>query len=122
MFLKRVFPYVLAAIAVCTAFFLISCGSDPPKTMKVEKTVKANEIQAGIVYFPHDPHSKAGVQCVECHHKKGNPEREKKCAIDGCHQGESGLKTMHELCVGCHLSVKKGPRPCNECHTPLKKE
>ena len=120
MFLKRVFPYVLAAIAVCTAFFLISCGSDPQKTVEIKKTVKANEAQAGLVNFPHSAHSKAGVQCVECHHKKGNPERDKTCV--NCHQGESGMTTMHGLCVDCHLSVKKGPRQCDGCHVTLRKE
>jgi len=118
MFLKRVFPYVLAVIAVCTAFFLISCGSDPQKTVEIHKT--AGEPQVGMVDFPHDAHNKAGIQCVECHHKKNNPERNKLCA--DCHAEEDGLTTMHKLCVDCHLSVKKGPRQCDGCHNTLKKE
>lgn len=121
MFLKRVFPYVLAAIAVCTAFFLISCGAEPQKTMKIHKTVASGSVaQAGVVNFPHDIHDKAGIQCASCHHKKGNDERSKVCA--DCHQGEEGLTAMHKLCVDCHLSVKHGPRQCNGCHEILKKE
>ena len=115
MFLKRVFPYALAALAVCTAFFLISCGSDPQKTVEIHRT--ASSPQTGKVDFPHSVHSKAGIQCVECHHKKNNPERDKNCAA--CHQEENGLATMHKICVDCHLSVKKGPRQCDGCHKPL---
>ena len=118
MFLKRVFPYVLSVIAVCTAFFLFSCGSEPQKTVvEMRKTIE--EAQAGVVVFPHEVHDKAGVKCVDCHHKKYNDERNKTCASAECHTGEAGLTTMHKLCVDCHLSVRKGPRQCDGCHKEL---
>jgi hypothetical protein len=110
---KRVFPYVLAVIAAGAAFFLVSCGSDTQKTVAITKTTESPQV--GVVNFPHEAHGKAGVKCVECHHKVNNAERDKVCA--NCHFGEEGINTMHKLCVDCHISAKKGPRQCDGCHT-----
>jgi len=68
----------------------------------------------GAVTMSHSVHEQHGVKCADCHHKNDNPERIKQCAK--CHYGEKGFNTMHGLCVDCHISVRKGPQKCMECH------
>lgn len=66
------------------------------------------------VKMSHQKHEDTGVKCISCHHKKGNDGREKQCAQ--CHKGGLGRTTMHNACMPCHKTEKKGPTDCNECH------
>ena len=68
----------------------------------------------GAVTMSHSVHENHGLKCVDCHHKNGNDDRIKQCAP--CHNGYEGFDTMHGLCVDCHISVRKGPQKCMECH------
>ena len=70
--------------------------------------------QAGAVTISHKKHDMEGIQCVKCHHKSSNPEREKECAK--CHKGNEGYTTMHKLCLNCHIEKGKGPQDCKNCH------
>lgn len=70
--------------------------------------------QVGAVVMSHKVHEEAGLSCEDCHHKKGNDARVKHCAK--CHNGEAGYKTMHGLCVDCHIAKGKGPQKCMGCH------
>lgn len=110
---------------------MISCSYDPwtagksqTDVVTITKTTKrlgANtnkpvlRSQVGSVKMSHKTHSeKVGRQCVDCHHKKGNDSREKRCAV--CHFGDNGYEIMHGLCVDCHVGRNKGPVKCKECH------
>ncbi len=119
MSFKRVLPLVLAAAVAC---FVVSCGSDAQKTVDITKvtTLSGTSPKAGPVKFPHDVHDVDKMKCAKCHHKEYNDERVKVCA--DCHVGDAGMETIHNLCYGCHLSVKDGPRECSGCHGTLAKE
>ena len=68
----------------------------------------------GVVAMSHSAHENQGVQCIDCHHKKGNDDRIKECAR--CHMGDEGYNALHGKCVDCHISKNKGPQKCMECH------
>jgi hypothetical protein len=99
-------------------------GDAPTDVVTITKTTRALETgkkgeatyqsQVGAVRMSHKAHMEKGMKCVDCHHKKGNPDREKKCAV--CHTGFKGYNTMHGLCVDCHIEHKEGPQMCKECH------
>lgn len=65
-----------------------------------------------VVKMSHDKHK--DIKCITCHHKEGNDDRIKKCAL--CHKGNSGMEIMHELCIECHKEMKEGPIGCDDCH------
>ena len=122
MSFKRVFPFVLVVLSACMIFTLVSCGSKAPKLVEIAKVTKAGDTPlVDIVVFPHDVHASQDIQCIQCHHKNGNDEREKKCATEGCHLNTNdyseGMYVMHQACLDCHLSLKKGPSQCAKCHT-----
>jgi len=76
--------------------------------------ITRTEDLATPVKMSHQKHERAGVQCIVCHHKKGNDDRIKQCAQ--CHRGEAGLDTMHAMCIGCHEEKQQGPQDCAQCH------
>ena len=130
---KNILPISLSIIF---GGMLASCSPDPrvfeksptdvvtiTKTTKIFDTQKAQGIvyksQVGPVKMSHKIHEEQGLKCIDCHHKDingkdVNPEREKRCAV--CHYGENGYKTMHGLCISCHIKRKAGPQQCKECH------
>ncbi len=120
----------LVAIAV---IFAVGCSQgtttiNPSKTdvvtvTDINKYITEKDTQSGLtatmnamdpVMMPHKTHEEAGVKCIVCHHKQGNDDRIKQCAV--CHKGASGEDTLHNLCINCHAQTKKGPALCNECH------
>ncbi len=119
------------AVAVIIGFIIGSCkldpwttGDSPTDIVTISKVSRATDkektggkeykSQVGVVKMSHKVHQEEGIPCQKCHHKNGNPDREKKCAR--CHTGEKGYDTMHGLCVDCHIAMKKGPQHCKECH------
>ena len=115
------------------AFALFSaCNIDPSITgnkvintdqVTITKTTKYGKAKDGVsplksklgaVIMSHTTHKKQGIRCVTCHHKDFNDDRIKKCAV--CHTGDDGYKTMHGLCVDCHIAKKNGPQKCKQCH------
>ncbi len=120
----------IVAICIIGSVFIISCQLDPwvmgkkdTDIVTITKTTKrlgANadkplmRAQVGAVKMSHKVHVEQGLQCIQCHHKKGNDSREKKCAV--CHYGDNGYEVMHGLCVDCHISKNKGPQKCKQCH------
>ena len=98
----------------------------------------------GRVSFNHDNHTTRrnpdpnspfktgkGASCSECHHTQdpvtGAPQLWK---CSGCHRGSGDPKNpkgrdgdeqwsetaYHNLCIGCHVSSRKGPFKCGDCH------
>lgn len=76
--------------------------------------IEATMNEMDPVAMPHNKHEKAGIKCVICHHKEGNDDRIKQCAV--CHKGAAGEDTIHNLCINCHAQAKEGPTLCNQCH------
>ncbi|MBN1495701.1 MAG: cytochrome c3 family protein [Spirochaetes bacterium] len=119
-----------AAIAIFIAIIATACSLDPwvagkeyPDVVAITKTTRFGKVSngispmksaAGVVHFSHKTHEGLGIQCIECHHKKDNPERIKQCAT--CHIGDNGYNTMHGLCLDCHIAKKDGPQNCQGCH------
>jgi hypothetical protein len=84
----------------------------------------------GAVKFNHKAHTDGGWKCEVCHHaskpEKPLPEGTYQACRD-CHSKstEDPMKTkvaFHAvgaksgICVDCHLSEKKGPSKCSDCH------
>lgn len=129
MAFKRIVPLSLIVAVVC---MIASCkldpwtsGDSPTDVVTITKITStpgkkglAGEAvykgSVGAVKMSHKAHMDEGMQCADCHHKEGNPDREKKCAK--CHSGDNGYNTMHGLCVDCHIAKKEGPQQCKECH------
>jgi hypothetical protein len=126
--LKKILPI---AVVVIIGIIIASCkldpwtsGDSPTDIVTITKTTRTYDkgkaagkeytSQVGAVKMSHKAHEEKGVACEKCHHKKGNPDREKKCAK--CHTGDNGYETMHGLCVDCHIEKKEGPQKCKECH------
>jgi hypothetical protein len=124
----KLFPALLCTLTLVT----LACDSDP--WIQRGNPVDTDEVvitkvtaygtqadgvspfkgQVGAVTMPHKVHAEQGMECIDCHHKKGNDARIKQCAK--CHTGQAGYETMHGLCVDCHIAKKKGPQKCMECH------
>jgi hypothetical protein len=81
------------------------------------------------VPFDHDPHNDAAdlYDCADCHHhfdEFGNKleESSEDYACADCHEltdvgRKPGLmKAFHLNCKECHLSSRKGPITCGQCH------
>ena len=128
MELNKILPF---AAAVIIGFCIASCEPDPWQSgdsptdvvsiTKITRNLNAQKpedslykSQVGTVRMSHKAHQDKGLKCVDCHHVKNNPEREKTCAK--CHQGDNGYETMHGLCVDCHIARREGPQKCKECH------
>ncbi len=130
---KKILP---VAVTILFGGIIASCSLDPwvveerpTDVVTITKTTKSFDkqksgalvykSQVGPVKMSHKVHEDHGLKCIDCHHKdinrkNVNPEREKKCAV--CHYGENGYKTMHGLCITCHIKHKAGPQKCKECH------
>ena len=85
--------------------------------------------QRPAAVFRHDEHNELAEleECNECHHvyENGNKledESSEDQMCSECHElGSSNdqlslIKAFHTNCKGCHLSQKKGPIMCGECH------
>ena len=125
---KKILPL---AVIVIIGIIIASCkldpwtsGDSPTDVVTITKTTrtfdkatagdKQYQSKVGVVKMSHKRHEDKGINCEVCHHKKGNPDREKKCAK--CHSGDNGYETMHGLCLDCHIQRKEGPQKCKECH------
>ncbi|MBL8024961.1 MAG: cytochrome c3 family protein [Fibrobacteres bacterium] len=81
-----------------------------------DKNIKPTANKMAAASMSHKKHAAANLKCDQCHHVKGNPEKQPVCAK--CHKGETGAKTvMNNSCMKCHKETKKGPMKCKECHT-----
>jgi hypothetical protein len=121
---RAVILWVVAAVGL---FFIVSAWSqEDMKSVSSEPFIRSQRPEA---VFPHDAHNeKAAIEsCNECHHVYENGKRvadesseDRRCA--DCHGLEDAgrqpglMKAFHLNCKGCHLSKKKGPVMCGECH------
>lgn len=127
--MKSLFRYTSFTI---TLIFILSCGEknnhqdDFIPVHDLNLHVEKSDLKRGIkktgssmppVYFSHNIHEKQQVKCIQCHHKKGNPERVKRCAW--CHRGQKESELIHTLCITCHKK-KEAPVLCSGCHKAKK--
>lgn len=113
---------ILSAVLVAYAF-----GQED--MVVVENSVFENP-QRTPALFEHDVHNeKAGLDdCAECHHvydddgRKIEDESSEDLMCYDCHDFKDdgrmpGLrKAFHANCKGCHLTERKGPIACAQCH------
>jgi hypothetical protein len=79
--------------------------------------------------FRHEEHNETAEidECNECHHVyedgvRLSDESSEDMSCSDCHELEAGngrpslMQAFHKNCKGCHLSGKKGPVMCGECH------
>ena len=79
--------------------------------------------------FKHEDHNEAAEieDCNECHHvyEEGvrlEDESSEDQMCSECHDLDASgntpglMKAFHTNCKGCHISQKKGPLMCGECH------
>ena len=96
----------------------------PPESVELKGSAM------GTVKFNHKAHTDGGFSCEVCHHAS-KPEKplgeERYQACRNCHSKaiEKPMKTKvafhavgakEGICIDCHLSEKKGPSKCSDCH------
>lgn len=107
--------------------FLVAAYSQEEMTTVDNSVFPKPERVASV--FNHEAHNEAAeiYDCSECHHiyedgiKLGD-ESSEDMACSECHEigasdGQPSLmQAFHRNCKGCHLSEKRGPIMCGECH------
>ncbi|MBF0243406.1 MAG: cytochrome c3 family protein [Desulfamplus sp.] len=140
--MKRFINNVVAAFVVAiigVSLAVISYGTiNAKECFDINKeSVESNTNTRAFVCFEHDAHNeKASIEsCDRCHHVynekgvlvDGESSEDQSCAE--CHAGGASTKSgdskvldidlaakYHKLCRDCHLTEKKGPVACVECH------
>ncbi|XPV75682.1 MAG: acidic tetraheme cytochrome c3 TmcA [Desulfovibrio sp.] len=124
--MKKVLAIALMLSAM-VAFMVPAVAQEDIKSLHVE-AFKPFERPASV--FDHDKHAEDfGVDCGLCHHtgvengkfvESDDPGAE---ACVDCHsvkptkKDETNLRAAyHKMCIDCHLSNKKGPAACGQCH------
>jgi Zn finger protein HypA/HybF involved in hydrogenase expression len=132
--MRNFFAQIL--VFLISAFLIIqftSCINEKkePDLIYISKSnvfVTLDDVKDGIrktqnsmppVFFSHNEHEKKNILCIECHHKKNNDSRLKKCA--SCHKGIQGTEALHGFCILCHEKREDGPKTCQGCHREEKK-
>ena len=109
-------------------FFLVAAAHSQEEMATVDNSVFPNP-ERGASVFKHEAHNEAAEidECNECHHVyedgvKLEGESSEDMLCSDCHEIEvsgnqpSLMQAFHANCKGCHLSEKKGPIMCGECH------
>lgn len=107
-------------------------GPTAPKPVSPLQSPQFKPRTKGPVFFRHQPHEAAGVNCTACHHdydgrrnvwRQGLPVP--KC--EACHPARPRTEILdlknafHRQCKGCHLKFRQqcrpaGPVKCQDCH------
>jgi hypothetical protein len=117
----------LLTVLLLTMFFLAAAYSQE-EMETVDSSAFLNPERVASV-FKHDVHNEAAEidECNECHHVyedgvKLEGESSEDMTCSECHEVEVSeeqpalMQAFHANCKGCHLSEKKGPIMCGECH------
>ena len=117
----------LLMVLLLTMFFLAAAYSQE-EMETVDSSAFLNP-ERGASVFKHDVHNEAAEidECNECHHVyedgvKLEDESSEDMACSECHEIDISeeqpalMQAFHMNCKGCHLSEKKGPIMCGECH------
>ena len=117
----------LLTVLLLTVFLLVAAYSQEEMATVDNSVFPKPERVAST--FNHDAHNEAAEidECNECHHVyedgvKLEYESSEDMLCSDCHEigvsdGQPSLmQAFHTNCKGCHLSEKKGPIMCGECH------
>jgi hypothetical protein len=117
---------LLAGLVVTV--FLLAAAYSQEEMVIVDSSVFPNPERVPSV-FNHEEHNETAEidDCSECHHVyedgvKLEDESSEDMLCSDCHEiGVTGnqpslMQAFHTNCKGCHLSEKKGPIMCGECH------
>jgi len=94
----------LIIIILFAAVLFSSCKRSTP--IPVDKAVLSMALapkDKAAIKKIHEFHEKGKVDCVVCHHKNDNDDRNKKC-VD-CH--DSADENVLKLCIACHTEKNK---------------
>lgn len=113
---------ITALLGVFTASMV--AAADAPAD-GLEMKYPGEKAKYAPIKFNHSTH--AAQKCEDCHHKMGESD-DMKCT--SCHADTSKAAKKEPTgyysafhaktgpsCLGCHKSMKKGPKKCNDCHT-----
>jgi hypothetical protein len=127
MFMRK--PVVVAVTVLSVLVLIIASAYSQEDMEAVDNEVFDNPQRPSAVFFHDDHNDTAGLDdCGECHHVyddagvKSEDETSEDQACSDCHElNDNGsrpglMKAYHLNCKGCHLSEKKGPILCAECH------
>jgi hypothetical protein len=124
--MKKTSLYLLMMLMVSIA--LIVAVYSQEDMLFVDNGVFPNPQRVPAVFNHEDHNETAGIEdCSECHHVYEDGvlleyESSEDQMCSECHElNASGntpglMKAFHMNCKGCHLSQKKGPIMCGECH------
>ena len=117
----------LLTVLLLTVFLLVAAYSQE-EMETVDSSVFLNPERV-VSVFKHEVHNEAAEidECNECHHVyedgvKLEDESSEDMACSECHEIDVSeeqpalMQAFHMNCKGCHLSEKKGPIMCGECH------
>ena len=124
--MKKTGLYLLAILTVSLGVLVAAHAQEDMAF--VDNEVFPNPQRTPSVFF-HEAHNDAAeiFECNECHHiyedgVRLEDESSEDQMCSECHDLEAsgnmpGLMTAFHLnCKGCHISQKKGPVLCGECH------
>ena len=117
----------LLMVLLLTMFFLAAAYSQEEMTSVDNRAFPNPERVVSV--FNHEAHNETAEidECNECHHVyedgiKLEDESSEDMTCSECHEVEVSeeqpalMQAFHANCKGCHLSEKKGPIMCGECH------
>lgn len=118
---------VLMTALLFTGFLMVTAYSQEDMENVDRSPFPHPERTASV--FNHEEHNEAAEidDCSECHHVyedgvKLEDESSEDMTCSECHEIEVSddqpalMQAFHMNCKGCHLSEKKGPIMCGECH------
>ena len=118
--------HLLTALMVLLLLFVTAYSQEEMEF--VDNSVFPNPERVPSVFMHEDHNEVAEIEdCHECHHIyeegiKLEDESSEDQQCSECHELEASdgkpalMKAFHLNCKGCHLSQKKGPIMCGECH------
>ena len=124
--MKKTSLYLLMTLMVSIALIVAVYSQEDMRF--VDNGVFPNPQREPAVFNHEDHNETAGIEdCSECHHVYEDGvlleyESSEDQMCSECHElNASGntpglMKAFHMNCKGCHLSQKKGPVMCGECH------
>ena len=117
----------LLTALLLTVFLLVAAYSQE-EMRYVDNSAFPNPERVASV-FNHEEHNEAaGIdECNVCHHVYENGvkleyESSEDMMCSDCHELEASagqpalMQAFHRSCKECHMSEKKGPIMCGECH------
>jgi hypothetical protein len=124
--MKKTSFYLLAILMVITGLIVAAYSQEDMKSL--DNGAFLNPQRTSSI-FNHEEHNETAEieDCSECHHiyedgvrLEGESSEDQRCSE--CHDLDASgntpglMKAFHTNCRGCHISQKKGPVMCGECH------